>query len=325
MAFDLAWESVGMLPRLRIGTIVERTTLALSGGDQMNQATNSLMAWTVMAGVASIVGCSNGSGPKPGPSASGTSAPSANAGSPTSPKAEGAHAHKPSAHGGIIVEIGRDNYHAEAVFEKGGILRLYMLGQDESKVQEIEAQPLTAYAKAEGDAEAVSFVLRPEPQTGDKPGMTSLFLSHLPKELAGKKLEVTIPSIRIGNDRFRISFKSVPDDTHSDAAMPAKLPDDDEQKLFLTPGGLYSEADIKANGETTPTLKFKSVRPAHDSNPMPGAKICPISETVANPKFKWVIGGKSYEFCCTPCIEEFLTKAKEKPSEIKDPEEYRKK
>src|SRR5262245_6972704 len=53
------------------------------------------------------------------------------------------HAHKPSAHGGIVVSIGRDSYHAEAVFEKGGTLRLYMLGQDETKVLEVESQTLT--------------------------------------------------------------------------------------------------------------------------------------------------------------------------------------
>ena len=92
-------------------------------------------------------------------------------GSSTSTKAaEGEHAHKPSAHGGIIVAIGRDNYHAEAVFEKDGVLRFYTLGNDEAKVIEIEAKPLTAYAKAEGGAEAASFVLEPVPQAGDREG-----------------------------------------------------------------------------------------------------------------------------------------------------------
>ncbi len=38
------------------------------------------------------------------------------------------HAHKQGAHDGIIIEIGRDNYHAEAVFEKGGIVKLFTLG-----------------------------------------------------------------------------------------------------------------------------------------------------------------------------------------------------
>src|SRR5579884_2976021 len=58
---------------------------------------------------------------------------------------EGEHGHKPGGHGGIIVEIGRDSYHAEAVFEKGGTLRLYTLGKDESRIQEVEEQTLTAY------------------------------------------------------------------------------------------------------------------------------------------------------------------------------------
>src|SRR6187402_1173200 len=72
-----------------------RTTLTLSGGDQMKRATKTFMAWTVMAGVASIVGCSNGSGPKPG--ASVPTGTSTNISGPPSAKAEEAHAHKPSA------------------------------------------------------------------------------------------------------------------------------------------------------------------------------------------------------------------------------------
>jgi len=288
----------------------------------MKRATKTFMAWTVMAGVASIVGCSNGSGPKPG--ASVPTGTSTNISGPPSAKAEEAHAHKPSAHGGIIVEIGRDNYHAEAVFEKGGILRLYILGQDESKVQEIEAQPLNAYVKAEGDAEAVSFVLRPEPQTGDKSGMTSSFLGHIPKELVGKRLEVTIPSISIKGERFRIAFKSVTE-TAADHGMPAKVADDDERKLYLEAGGAYTEADIKANGGITASQKFKGLKAEHDLKPKPGDKICPITLTKANSKFSWVIGGKTYEFCCPPCVDEFVATAKENPAEIKDPESYRKK
>lgn len=46
---------------------------------------------------------------------------------------EGAgHEHKPGAHGGIIVSLGKDSYHAEAVFEKDGAIRLY-LRKDEIK------------------------------------------------------------------------------------------------------------------------------------------------------------------------------------------------
>jgi YHS domain-containing protein len=238
-------------------------------------------------------------------------------------KADDEHGHKPSAHGGILVPIGRDNYHAEAVFEKGGILRLYMLGQDESKVLEIAAQPLSGFVKAEGDTESVSFLLRPEPQPGDTKGLTSLFMGHLPKELIGKKLEVTIPAIKIGNDRFRIAFKSTADaEAHG---MPSKVADEAEKKLYLTPGGLYTEADIKANGNVTASQKFKGNKAEHDLKPQVGDKICPITLTKANPKFSWIIGGKKYEFCCPPCVDEFVAVAKENPSEIKDPSTYVKK
>ena len=48
----------------------------------------------------------------------------------------GEHDHQPSAHGGLIVPLGSDKYHAEAVFETGGTLILYTLGQDETVVKE---------------------------------------------------------------------------------------------------------------------------------------------------------------------------------------------
>lgn len=238
---------------------------------------------------------------------------------------DGEHGHAPSAHGGIIVEIGHDNYHAEAVFEKGGILRLYILGSDESKVQEIEAQPLSAFIKAEGDAEAESFVLRATPQSGDKSGMSSLFLGNIPKELVGKKLEVTIPNIVIKGERFRIAFQSTSPVSANDHGMPSSVSNEEAAKLYLTAGGKYTEADIQANGNMTASEKFKSVKAKHDLKPKAGDKICPITLTKANPKFSWVIGGKTYEFCCPPCIDEFVGMAKEKPAEVLEPGEYIKK
>jgi hypothetical protein len=81
--------------------------------------------------------------------------------------AAGDHAHKPGAHGGLIVEIGRDGYHAEAVFEKGGKVRLYLLGNDEAKVQEVELQTLTAYSRAEGGTESSEFLLQPDRREND--------------------------------------------------------------------------------------------------------------------------------------------------------------
>ncbi len=265
-----------------------------------------------------VGGCSNPtstSTPEPSKAAPGSTGPA--------PKGDGDHGHKPTAHGGIVVPIGSDSYHAEAVFEKGGILRLYTLGQNEAVVLEVEAQPLTGYVKVEGGMESESFVLSAKPQSGDKAGMTSLFVGHLPKDVAGKKVEVTIPAIRIGNERFRIAFKSVPD--AGDHGMPSKVADAEEQKLYLTPGGKYTDADIKANGGVTASAKFKGLKAEHDLKPKTGEKICPVTLTKANPRFSWVIDGKTYEFCCPPCVDEFVALAKENPAKIEPPEFYRQK
>lgn len=237
-------------------------------------------------------------------------------------KTEPEHVHKPGQHGGTIVSIGSDNYHAEPVFEKGGRLRLYMLGKDENRVMEVAAEPLHAYIKAAGDMEPESIILKPDPTPDDKKGKTSRFLAQIPPSLVGKKVEVTV-YLRIGEDRFRVAFKSAPD--RDDHGMPTKIADDEERKLYLTPGGKYTVADIKANGDTTPSNKFKGVKAEHDFKPKAGDPLCPITFTKANPRFSWVIDGKNYTFCCPPCIDEFVGLAKEKPEEVKVPDEYIKK
>lgn len=273
----------------------------------------------VAASAALYVGCT--SDQQEAPKAGGSGPPQE--AKATEPTKDGEHGHKPGAHGGIIVEIGRDNYHAEAVFEKGGVLRLYTLGKDEAKVQEVESQILTAYVKAEGGTESAPIQLRPVPQEGDAKGQTSQFVGTLPSELTGQRVEVTIPSIRIGGERFRLGFKSA-EEAHADG-MPTKVNNEEERVLYLTPGGKYTEADIKANGNMTATQKFKGVMSSHDMKPKSGDKICPVTMTKANPKFTWVVGGKPYEFCCPPCVDEFVKTAKESPEEIKEPEDYVKK
>ncbi|GMV26732.1 MAG: hypothetical protein AMXMBFR58_27630 [Phycisphaerae bacterium] len=110
-----------------------------------------------------------------------------------------------------------------------------------------------------------------------------------------------------------------------DDAMPAGVDADEERTLYLTPGGIYTEADIKANGSVTASEKFKGKMAKHDMKPKAGDKICPITMTKANPKFTWIIGGKTYEFCCPPCIDEYVLLAKTSPKEVLDPSKYIKK
>lgn len=98
-----------------------------------------------------------------------------------------------------------------------------------------------------------------------------------------------------------------------------------DKQLFLLPGGIYTATDIAANGSTSPYQKYASVIPMHEAKVNPGDQVCPISETKPNAKLPWVIGGKTYTFCCPPCIGEFVTKAKTTPLLIKSPQEYIKK
>lgn len=230
------------------------------------------------------------------------------------------HPHKPGSHGGIIIPIGSDSYHAEAVIETSGNFRLLMLGKDETRIQEVDVQPVKAYVKAIGDPNATPIELAAVPQDGDAPDKTSQFVGQLPEEFRGKQLDVTIPNLRIAGERFRVGFTTVTE-SHAEE-MPESLPAEEERKLYLTAGGMYTEADIKANGGVTATQKFRGVPSSHDMFPKEGDRICPVTKTKANPKFTWIVDGKSYQFCCPPCVDEFVTMAKERPEEMKAPDDY---
>jgi YHS domain-containing protein len=120
-------------------------------------------------------------------------------------------------------------------------------------------------------------------------------------------------------------FVLVPsDDSHalSSSVMPQKVEDEAERELYLVPGGMYSEEDIAANEGATPSTKFAGFRAAHDFNPQPGDPVCPITRTKANPDCTWVIAGREYAFCCPPCIDEFVQRAKDEPERIAPPETY---
>jgi YHS domain-containing protein len=103
------------------------------------------------------------------------------------------------------------------------------------------------------------------------------------------------------------------------------LRDDVEKELYLTPGGRYTASDIAANGNVTASQKFKSFRSKHDMNPKAGDRICPVTETKANPECTWIIDGKSYQFCCPPCVDEFVKLAKASSDALATPESYVKK
>ncbi len=277
-----------------------------------------LREWVLFGGLFTaatviIVGCNN------------NQVPVETATEPKAPDRPEDHGHEPGAHGGILISLGKDSYHAEAVFARNGVVRLYTLGKDEARIQEVEIQELVGHVTVAGSTEGateVKFVA--EPQKGDSAGKTSLFVGKLPADLVRKTIKITINNIQIGTERFRIAFSNEKA-AHDADPKPTGADSDEARKLYLTPGGKYTAADIQANGNTVPGVKFKGIKSDHNAKTKAGDKICPISMSKSNPKFTWVVGGKSYEFCCLPCIDEFVQNAKDKPDEIKDPSEYIKK
>lgn len=240
------------------------------------------------------------------------------------------HEHESGSHGGQILSLGRDSYHVEVVETQGAtsaerIVRLYLLGADESRIEEIEAVALQAFLKVDGDSESVTEKVDAEPQSGDSPGKTSVLVMKIPKKFTDKSVAVTIPNIRFGTERFRLAF-NLENDQHEQEAMhgviAAKESSAEDEELYLTPGGLYTDEDIKANGGVTAAQKFRGIKATHDVKPKSGDMLCPISMTKANAEFTWVIGGKAYQFCCPPCVDEFLELAKKSPDKISAPETY---
>ncbi len=230
------------------------------------------------------------------------------------------HSHIAGAHGGIVIPIGSDSYHAEAVIEKDGTFRLLMLGADETRIQEVDVQSVKAYVKASGESEATPIEMNATPQDGDAEGKTSQFVGKLPDAAIGNAVDVTIPNLRIGGERFRVGFTTAVQ--QHDSGMPAAVTGTEEQQLYFTPGGKYTQADMDANGKLSAGQKFRGFMSKHDMSPQPGDFICPVTFTKANPKIEWIVGGKKYLFCCPPCVDEFVRMAKENPSEVKEPEDY---
>lgn len=234
---------------------------------------------------------------------------------------EHGHSHANGAHGGTIVPLGRDSYHIEPVFESEGRVSLYTLGADETRLMEIEARPVTGYVRLSSGGEAVAMEFSAAPQQGDGKDKTSRLSATLPETHRGGPVEITIPAIMIEGERFRFAF-STPAPVESSHAMPIGVAGDEQRKLYLEPGGAYTEADIEANGRTTAAAKFAGKMWPHDTHPKTGDPLCPITNTLANAECSWVIGGKKYEFCCPPCVDQFVILAKSDPDKILPPESY---
>lgn len=226
--------------------------------------------------------------------------------------------HPPPQHGGRLIAIAGNRYHLELVVEQGELLRLYTLGADPSQVVEVDQQDLKAYVKADTQSASNAVTFKPTPQPGDRRGRTSCFTTMLPPGIRSSRLYATIPNLRINGNRYHASF--APDD--QEIEMPLGVDQAEARDLYLVPRGKYTSADIQQNGGVTASQKYQDFQPRHDPHPKPGDPLCPVTQTKANPACTWTINGKVYEFCCPPCIDEYVRLAKEQPHQLRDPEEF---
>lgn len=231
--------------------------------------------------------------------------------------------------------------HVEMQLAPNGRLRLYFYGERERQLAPVPALGMEMEILPIGENPLV-VTLQPRPYPGEAEGSASRYEGTFSStSLSGTPgAALTLPYAgRTYRVQWRpenlIGAQNAHNPDGSDVAMPTPLadtastergqPTEAERALFLTPGGKYTQADIVANGNTVAALKYRGQMASHNQNPKPGDYLCPVTRTVANPRFTWIIGGKTYRFCCPPCIEEFLKQAKADPGAIPDPESYRKK
>jgi YHS domain-containing protein len=244
------------------------------------------------------------------------------------------HGHREGPNGGVVFELGK--YHAEFNVDHGNkTCAVLVLSGDENNLTPVavSATEFTLSTKPtktkEGKAvPSITITLLPADAMGGRasrfvgtdPGLgnVALFQGTVIGLIDGKPSQGEFKE----GEHAENGKASGPSDAHG---RPAAKGDAKEADVYLKPGGVYTDADIKANGNTTVSIKYKDLKISHDIKPVTGDRLCPITLTKANSDLKWVIGGKTHTFCCPPCVEEFVTLAKTKPEEIKAPDTYIKK
>lgn len=264
--------------------------------------TNMMKSWGLLVVLVLFTGCT---GQKP-----------ADTPKPDAPKAarsdHGDHGdHGGGPHGGTIVELGKS--HGEfAVDHAKKEATVYILDGDAKKPEAIAADKLLLSLKTP----ALQLELKPLPQDGDPKGKSSRFVGTHEAFAKEQPFEGMVSVVIDGKPYFG-EFKEVPHEKLPNIGGTAA-----ERELHLTPGGIYTAADIQANGNVVPSVKYKDISWPHDDNLKPGDKVCPVTVNKADERCLWTVNGKSYQFCCTPCLDKFVKWAKKEPEKIKEPEAY---
>lgn len=222
--------------------------------------------------------------------------------------------------GGLITSVGANAFHIETILDQRASLSMYVLGTDAARLHPVPQQRATMYVKPQAGGPATAVLLESDPLEGDPAGMTTRLSAVLPEDLPATAWYIVVPGLEIAGQRYlvRVSMPRRPE-----ATMPTPVADQRAAQLYLTPGGLYTEGDIAANGRQTAHQKYRAFQPQHDPHPAAGDRVCPITQTKASLQCGWIIGGQTYFFCCPPCIDEFLQLAKTDPDVILAADAYR--
>ena len=230
------------------------------------------------------------------------------------------HAHAAAPHGGQVVALVRGDvhYHAELVVEPTGAARLYPLGKELSESVPVEPQHLLVKARPNGVGEEQEFVFRPDPEAAAGGGRTTTFVGRLPGEAVAARVTVRVEGLRIRGEAFDFEFGW--DFGRPEEEVRAAY-EADQQRIYLTAGGKYTDADIAAAARTTASAKYRGHHAAHAAA-RPGERVCPMTGFRAADALAWRIAGEDYLFCCQPCMDEFVMVAKERPSDVRRASDY---
>lgn len=218
----------------------------------------------------------------------------------TTKTVDGEHSHSIGPNGGLVAGVGlSDELHVELVIDKKNqYILFYILDKDEKTRREIPIQLMEAICLG-GDSFEHTPIVPGGMTLESKPGShtkDSLFFGNMPVF----EISQVILKLKVGEARYTVKWD----------LMPQAKPTGEEAEICLKPGGLYTTEDIKANGNTVPSVKYKGMVFPHNKA-MPGDKLCPITGVKADERCWWIIGGERRYYCCPPCATIDVKRAKE--------------
>lgn len=263
----------------------------------------------IMVGLGVVLGCGNRQGRPP------------RAGNTAEKKGdeEEDHSHGAGPHGGTVADWGGGKYHVEFCLDHAKKeATVYLLKANAKTPAPIKTDKLLLSIALP----AFQVELKARPLENDPQGTASRFVGGHENFAKEQEFAGTI-SGEINGKGYAGEFLHKKDrEDHKEHKERKGGGTARERDLFLTPGGIYTTADIEANGKTIPSVKYKDISWPHDDDLRKGDKVCPVTTNKADPRCNWIVNGKKYEFCCTPCLDKFVKWAKQDPKKIKKPEEY---